>query len=210
MDEGRQQRRPGQRVPGVAKATGDDGQGDLGASLGQAQQRKPPAGLAAEALGLGERLFSPVELTEATPDVADFGVGRRAVAQVPVVQFFAGPFGFADGLGQGAAPLQYAGPVDPADAREDRKRMLLRPCDGRLGPLGRPVEVAELLAGADQAAVHLARGVGQEAVFDGEEHRLVEVAEALRDLTPIDQDPAHRHGGPPLRAPESAGTGRGR
>jgi hypothetical protein len=45
---------------------------------------------------------------------------------------------------------------------------------------------------ADQAAVHLAGGVGPEAAFDGEEHRLVEMPEPFGDLTPVDEDPPHR------------------
>ena len=60
----------------------------------------------------------------------------------------------------------------------------------RLGPLRGAVEVAELLTGADQAAVHLARRVGPEAPLDREEHRLVEVGHPLGDLALIDQDPA--------------------
>lgn len=61
---------------------------------------------------------------------------------------------------------------------------------GRVGPLGGAVEVAYLLARADEAAVHLARRVRTEAALDGEEHRLVQVAQPLGQVAFVDEDAA--------------------
>ena len=76
-----------------------------------------------------------------------------------------------------------------AHAGEDGERVRLGPALGRLGPLGGPVVVAHVLAGPDQAAVHLAGRERPEAALDGEQHRLVEVAHALVDLALVDEDP---------------------
>ena len=204
VDEHRQQARPGQRGPGVAEAAGDGRQRAVGAALGQEQEGPPAARLTVQLLGPGEGLLGPVELAEPAADVPDLGVGRGAVGHMAPEQLLAGPGGLPFRLGQGTAPFQHDGPVDAADAGKDGERVLLRPLHGRLGPLVSPVEVAELLAGADEAAVDLARGVRAEATLHGEEHRLVEVAETVGHLAPVDHDPAHRLEG---LAPRGRGTG---
>ena len=78
-----------------------------------------------------------------------------------------------------------------------RERMALGPPGRRVGPLGRPPEVAELLARADQAAVHLAGRVRTEPALDGGEHGLVEVARAPRcGSALVDQHASERSAGP--------------
>ena len=67
-----------------------------------------------------------------------------------------------------------------------------RPPCRRLGPLGGSAQVADVLAGADQAAVHLARRVRAEPALDGEEHGLVEVREPCLDLARVDEHAADR------------------
>ena len=191
VDEHREQRRPGQPVrPRVLQAAADDRHRGVDAALRQAQQGEPAARSAAQLLGSGERLLGPVELAQPAADVADLGVGRRAVDQVAADQLLAGPRRLPLRLGQRPPPLEHDGPVHPADAREDGERVLLRPAHRGLGPLGGPVEVAELLAGADEAAVHLAGRVRAEPALDGEQHRLVEVAHALGDVALVDQHAA--------------------
>ena len=87
--------------------------------------------------------------------------------------------------------LRTTGPVDAADAGEDGERVLLGPLHRRLGPLGGTRQVAELLAGPDEAAVHLAGRVRAQPALDREQHGLVEVPEPLGDLAPVDEDPTH-------------------
>ena len=191
MHEHREHRCPGQPVrPRVLQAAADDRHRGVDAALCEAQQGEPAARSAAQLLGSGERLVGLVELAQTAPDVADLGVGRRAVDQVAPDQLLARPRCLALGLRQRSPPLEHDGPMDPADAREDGERVLLRPTHRGLGPLGGPVEVTELLAGADEAAVHLAGRVRAEATLDREEHRLVQVAHALRDLALVDQHAA--------------------
>ncbi len=190
VDVDRQQRRTSETVRRIPQARADDRHRGPDATLRQTQQRELGARSAAELLGALERLLGPVELAEAAPDVADLGVGGRAVADVAADQLVARLQRLAFGLGEIAAPLEHHGAVHAADPGEDREGMLLRPAQRRLGPLGGAVEVADLLARADQAAVHLAGRVRPEAALDREEHRLVEMAHPLRDLALVDQDPA--------------------
>ena len=82
--------------------------------------------------------------------------------------------------------------MNAAEAGEDRERVLLRPLHRRLGPLGRAVEVAELLARADEAAIHLAGRVRPEPAFDTEQHRFVEMRHPLSDIALVDEHPALR------------------
>ncbi len=70
--------------------------------------------------------------------------------------------------------------------------MALGPSRGRLGPLSRTSVVADLLARADEAAVHLARRVGAEASLDREQHRFVELLEAVARVAAIDEDASER------------------
>ena len=74
------------------------------------------------------------------------------------------------------------------NAGKDGEGMLLRPAQRRIGPLGRPVEIAKFLTCGDKTAVHLAGREGPEAPFDCEEHGLVEMGHAVIDMTIVDQD----------------------
>ena len=156
-------------------------------ALREAQQRERRARLPADLLGTRERRFRFVELTEATPDVTHLRVRRGAVAHMAVRELFARERGFALGFGEVAAALQHDRAVHAADAGEDRERMPVGPAHRRLGPLGGAVVVAHVFAGADEAAVHLARRVRTEPALDREQHRLVEVAHALGDLALVDE-----------------------
>ena len=66
----------------------------------------------------------------------------------------------------------------------------------RLGPLGGAAVVAELLARADQAAVHLAGRVRPEPPLDREEHRLVEVPEPVARVALVDRARVRALAGP--------------
>ena len=75
-------------------------------------------------------------------------------------------------------------------AGEHGERVPLRPASGRLAPFGGPAEIAERFAGADEAAVHLARRVRPQPAFDREQHRLVERGQALGRVARVDEHPA--------------------
>ena len=80
--------------------------------------------------------------------------------------------------------------MDPADPREDRAGVLLGPGRRGVGPLGGPGEVAQILAGADEAAVHLAGRVGAEPTFEREQHGVVEAREPRLGLAVVDEQPS--------------------
>ena len=189
LDLDRQEPRPGEVCGRLPRQPGDYRQGGFGPSLGEAEEGQLATRSPAQLLGASEGLFGPVELAQPPADVADLGERRAAVADVAADQLLAGLEGLALGLGQRPASLQDHGPVHAADPREDGERVLLGPGQGGGGPFGRSVEVPEVLTGADEAAVHLAGRVRPEAALDGEEHRLVEVAHALRHLALVDEDP---------------------
>ena len=70
--------------------------------------------------------------------------------------------------------------------------MAFGPPRRRLGPLGGAPVVADLLARADQAAVHLACRVRPEPPLDGQEHRFVELLETVARVAPIDEHASER------------------
>ena len=109
-----------------------------------------------------------------------------------VRELFARERGLALGSGEVAAALQHDRAVHAADAGEDRERMPVGPAHRRFGPLGGAVVVAHVLAGADEAAVHLAGRVRTEPALDREQHRLVEVTHALGDVALVDEHAALR------------------
>jgi hypothetical protein len=82
--------------------------------------------------------------------------------------------------------------VHAANAGEYGVRMTLGPSSCRVAPFRRPLQVAELFARTDQAAIHLARRERAEATFHRAEHRLVQTRESFVCLALIDQNAAER------------------
>ena len=148
---------------------------------------RPACGTAAERLGLAERLLGPVEVAHAAADLAELHEAGGGVHAADPDELGARPDGLLFGSGPLTTTLQGPRPVDPAHAGEEGERVALGPTGRGVGPLGRPAEVAQLLAGADQAAVDLAGRVRTEPALDGGEHGLVEVAQALLGPALVDQ-----------------------
>ena len=96
-------------------------------ALREAQQGQRRRTARRSAPAPGRRPPRPVEVAEPAADVADLGVGRRAVADVALPQLLARPRRLALGLGERAAPLEHDGPVHAADAREDGERVAAPP-----------------------------------------------------------------------------------
>ena len=168
----------------LGHAAGEDAGGGLDATLRQPEERGAGAGPTGQLLGPGKGLLGPLEVAEPAPDVADLGERGGRVRHVAAQQLRAGPARLPLGLGQGTSPLEHDRPMDPTDAGEDGEGVLLRPLPRRLGPLGGSAQIAQVLAGADQAAVHLAGRVRAQAALDGEQHGLVEVPEAELPVDP--------------------------
>lgn len=122
-------------------------------SAPRAVESETGPGLGAEPIRMPERGLGDVEIDEPPADVADLGPGRGRVGEVDTGQLIAGASGLALGFGRVPAPVQGGRMMDPAQAREDGERVPFRPPGGRPDPLGGAAEVAQLLAGADQAAI---------------------------------------------------------
>src|SRR5439155_9580323 len=162
----------------------------LNAALREPQERGAGAGPARELLGSGKGFLGALEVAETAPDVTHLGERRGGVWQMAADQFGTRLVQLALGVDQGALPIEHDRVVDPADARKDRKRMLLCPPSRGVSPLGRPTQIADVLARADQAAVHLAGRVRAQATFDGQEHGLVEMRESEPNPAGVDEHPA--------------------
>ncbi|MFN8027800.1 MAG: hypothetical protein U0W40_16010 [Acidimicrobiia bacterium] len=178
--------------PAVGHASADDSGGLVDPALRETQKRGAEAGTAPELLGAGECLLRAVEVTQATADVTHFGETERHVGQVAVEQLLARTGCFRLRVDEIAPQVHHAGAVHTADPREDGERVLLRPLRGHLGPFRSAPEIADLLARADEAAVHLARGVRAEAAFDRGQHRLVDRRESAGRVAGVDQDAPDR------------------
>ena len=153
---------------------------------------RPGLRASAEDLGLAERLLGPLEVAHAAADLAELHEAGRGVHAADPDELRAGPDGLLCRPGPLTTRLQGPRPVDPAHAGEDGERVALGPTGRGVGPLGRPAEVAQLLAGADQAAVDLAGRVRTEPALDGGEHGLVEVAQPLLGPALVDQQTTQR------------------
>ncbi len=74
--------------------------------------------------------------------------------------------------------------MDPTRAGETGHVKAVAPSVGRLGPLGGPPVVADVLARGDRAAVDESRGEGLELAADRRSRRLVEERQSLVHLAP--------------------------
>ena len=103
LGQDREHAGPPERV-GLARHAAD---GDLHRllvpPLGEAQERQPAAGSAADLLEPGEGLLGRLEVAEAAADVADLGERGGAVGHVAAAQLVAGPRRLLLGLLEGAA-----------------------------------------------------------------------------------------------------------
>ena len=185
----RKQRRRASACGLVAQTAGDDRPWPRRRDPGRAAVAPVRHTAGRTVLRFGERLLGPVQLTEPAADVAHLGVGVARRAVVTRGEFFARPGRFNLGFGERTAPLQHDGSVDAAHAGENGERMLLRPLQRGLGPLRGPLEVTDLFARADEAAIDLAGRERSEPALDGEQHRLVEMGHPFGDVASVDQYP---------------------
>ena len=122
-------------------------------ALGEPQEREPRLRVAPELVRRRVRLLGAREVAAPAPDLADLVVAVGGDAAVEVVELLAGGERLRLGRGPVAAQPEHLGPVDPAGAGEAGDVELVAPAVRRLRPLGRPAEVAEVLARADRDAV---------------------------------------------------------
>ena len=191
------------------------------AALREAEQGQAAARPAADLLRPGERLLRLVEVTEPTADVADLGVGRRAVGHVALA----------------AAPRRPARPPPRPRRATPRRLSTTARCtrqmpgkmaNGWLSSAHRIVASVHSAARSksptsSQAAIRLQYTLpvenGPEPALHREEHRLVEVAHPVVELALVDEDSAlvcsasasrsaDRSGSPELAAPAAASVQR--
>ena len=190
LHPGRQQLGAREPVPGLlVERAHDDRRGGVESTLGQAQQGQPGLGPPAQRLGLPERALRSFEVAEPATHLAELHEARRGVGGAHLAQLRTGSNDLVLGLRPVSSALQGPGAMHPAQPGEHGEGVALRPLRRCVGPLGGAAVVAELLAGADQAAVDLARRVRTEAALDCEEHRFVEVPEPFCRATFVHQYP---------------------
>jgi len=156
------------------------------------KEGEPGLWLATELVGAPERFLGGVEVTEAAADLADLVEGHAGVEDVDVAELGIRAPRLLLGLGPITAQLEHLGAMHAAEPGERRHRMPLRPPGTELGPLGRALVVAELLARADQTAIDLAGLERVQLALDREEHRFVVVGETFGGTAAVDQQPADR------------------
>src|SRR5439155_15258153 len=127
------------------------------------EQRQTGLGLDPELGGPGEGILGALEIAQATANLADIAEPERGVEEVDARQLGARLTGFLLGLLPFPAQLEDLCSVDPAETGEGAERMGCRPHRADVRPLRGAPEIAQLLTGADQAAVHLPGGEGAEA-----------------------------------------------
>ena len=184
-----------------------DGNGDRGPSAHRRHHPQPPqptvypphTQLATFRANLARTLdadkpfliaVDPVEIAEPAPDLAELDETDGRMGSAHTHELLERAHHLLFGLGPLALTLQGPRPVHTTQSGEDGERVPFRPARGGVGPLEGASVIADFLACADEAAVHLASGGGTEATFDGEEPRFVEVLEPDAQLALVDQGPA--------------------
>ncbi len=161
--------------------------------MGQTDEREPCLRATGQRFGLAKRSLGPGKITEPPAQLSELDVAGRRVNGAHVLELGARAHHLLFRPRPVTTCLQCPRVVHPAHAWEEhRVRMTFGPTRGRLGPLSGAPVVTHLLAGADQAAVHLAGGIGPEPAFHREEHGLVELFESLARLATVDQDATER------------------
>ena len=123
--------------------------------------------------------------------LAELVVALGGAGDVQVGQVLADQGGLPLGLGPGAPALQDLGAVDPADAGEQHGRgQAGQPAAGRLGPLGGPADVGQLVEGGHQVAVDVAGPPRAQLARQHGQHGLVQQGHPLGHPALLDQRPA--------------------
>ncbi len=189
LDLRAEQLRPGEPVPTLLRqCLRDAGRRRVLTPLREPQQRKAGLGVHAELGRALESAFGHFEITEATANLADLVQRSSRIAHVDVLELVVSMTRLALRIRPRAAELEHLRPVDAAQTWERGEGMTGRPGHAHVGPLGSALEVAELFASRDQAAVHLAGDERAELAFGRREHGLVEEQEPFRRSPLDDQD----------------------
>ena len=143
-----------------------------------------------EGLGASELGLATVEVTDAAADLPDLVERRAGVDDVQVLELSAG----AARLRLGAHPIapqpEQLRTMHATQPRVEGRRLADRPVAPYLCPFRGALQVAELIARRDEAAVELAEDERPESSFGGEQHCLVEEREAVGGLAEADEDPS--------------------
>ena len=152
--------------------------GDLAAR--ELQQGEAGLGVVAVLVGAVEGLGGRVEVAHPQPDLADRVLRvADAIEQPEALELVAGLARLLLGLRPLTAEHLELGPMDPADARVAARAVAAHPALALVGPLARPLEVADVAAGGDRVAVDVARDAQVELAGRGGRGRFVDVREAF-------------------------------
>jgi hypothetical protein len=159
----------------------DRGGGRVNAALGQSEQGHPGFGLAAGLAGSPVRLLGLVELTPQAVELPQLVEG--SAEGVPAREHIAGALGGVEGVGPGALELQDLAAVHQAVAAEgDETRLGVAPAGEGCGPLPRPAQVEQPLAGVDHLAVGDASDDRVDLLGCHRDHHLVQQGDPLAGL----------------------------
>ncbi len=171
----------------------DDRRGCGALPLRQPDEREPWLGTSRQCFGLTKRALRARQVSEAAAELSELDVARRRMHRTHLAELRTRARDLLLRARPVAPRLQRPRVMHAAHPREeDRVRMTFGPPRGRLGPLSRTSVVADLLARADEAAVHLARRIGAQPSLDREQHGFVELLEAVARAAAIDQDASER------------------
>ncbi len=142
----------------------------------------------AELLGAAELGLGALEVAHAATNLTHLVEGGADVGHVEFGELRAGSPRFCFRLRPCALQFQQLGPVQSAEPRIERRLLRGGPLTADLGPFRRPLEIADLVAGGDEAAVDLPDDELAEPALGAEQHRLVEEGEALGGRSEGDQE----------------------
>ena len=175
--------------PAAASAAAIDAAAAGALALGEPQQGQARLRVAPVLVRVRVGRLRAGEITAQPTHLAHLVVGVGHGEHVDADHVLAGAERLRLGLLPRAAHLQHLRVVHPADARVERgQRQRVAPASGRLGPLGGPAQVAQLVARVHQAAVDRARPEQGELVGQRGHHGLVQQREPLGHPGLLDAD----------------------
>ena len=140
-------------------------------------------GVVAELVGAVEGLGRPVQIAHPEPDLPDLVMGEaERVAQAESLQLLAGLARLQLGFGPLPAEHLQLGAMHAADPGIAADRLTTHPAFALVGPLAGTLEIADVPAGRDGVAEDVARDPQVELAGRRRGRRLLEQADALRQI----------------------------
>ena len=181
----RQPPKPGQRFLDLLERARDPRDSRIELPFRETQEGKARLWVVAQLVRARVRLVGGGEVAEAAANLADLVVAQRRDVALEVVQLVTGRRRHLFRGLEITAESHELCAMDTTGAREAGHVQPVAPAVRRLGPLGGPAEVTDVLARADRHAVDERRRVRLELAADCRGRALVEELEPLLDLAAL-------------------------